>query len=114
MLIVQIDYFVQFLVLLRNLLSLSTDTAIGSLSVIQQRNGGMSSNAVGMLLRLPDAPPTFWQQKENGNKMEKTTKLQKFRGVILYPRNIMQPEQIQKQNLDKLHRNIQSYKSSKG
>lgn len=85
-----------------------------SLRVPAPADGGMSSNAVGMLLRLPDAPPTFWQQKENGNKMEKTTKLQKFWGVILYPRNIMQPEQIQKQNLDKLHRNIQSYKSSKG
>lgn len=54
-----------------------------SLRVPAPADGGMSSNAVGMLLRLPDAPPTFWQQKENGNKMEKTTKLQKFRGVIL-------------------------------
>lgn len=93
---------------------LAIGTGLCSLRVPAPADGGMSSNAVGMLLRLPDAPPTFWQQKENGNKMEKTTKLQKFREVILYPRNIMQPEQIQKQNLDKLHRNIQSYKSSKG
>ena len=72
-------YFVQFLVLLRNLLSPRTKTAIGSLyghptaeknkttvllaigtglcshQPTAPADGGSLSNAVGMLLRLPDA-----------------------------------------------------------
>lgn len=55
---------------------LAIGTGLCSLRVPAPADGGMSSNAVGMLLRLPDAPPTFRQKnrwKLNG-KIYKSTK----------------------------------------